>query len=73
MEFLYSHSYIVLGLSFVLIALILIVLVFITAAQSDNQENDNQPVITYNQNGYKSSLSGYQTGKYTKNNTYNGR
>ena len=55
-----------------IIALFIIALVFICGADipQDNQPNE---VIRYNQNGYQSTRTGYNPGKYTKNNTYNGR
>ena len=59
------------GICLILIVLSLISMVFVCGA--DNH-TDNQPeLITYNQNGYHSDRSGYQTGKFSKNNTYNGR
>jgi len=56
----------------IIIALFVIALVFICG--SDNASNNAPPeVITYYHNGYHSDKSGYQTGKFTKNNTYTGR
>jgi len=64
------------GALYVLLGLLVIVIVLIPVLSgSDKSQDDNKPVetIRYNQNGYHSDKSGYQTGKFTKNNTYNGR
>lgn len=56
-----------------LIVLCVIGIVFYVVCSGSNANNDGQDeLITYNQNGYHSDRSGYQSGKFTKNNHYNG-
>lgn len=73
MDIIAANSQIIFGGLLVLIALSVIGMFVFIACQTPNNDNQDQPTITYNQNGYKSSVSGYHTGKFTKNNTYNGR
>lgn len=73
MNYILQHSDVIFGGLLVLIVLAMLLLVFLTAASNNNANNEHVEVIRYSQNGYHSSESGYQMGKFTKNNTYNGR
>jgi hypothetical protein len=71
-EFLYQYAY---PVTLIILAIVILAIFILVALQSSNDNRDEQPIetITYNQNGYYSDKSGYQTGKYAKNNRYNGR
>ncbi len=64
-----------LGAALIVLALMVIAVFLCAVLSGSTPDNNDNPVetIQYNQNGYHSSRSGYQTGKYSKNNAYNGR
>jgi len=67
-----QYSSFIFGGCLIVIFLALIGMVIICGMVNHAADNQNE-VITYNQNGYHSDKSGYHNGKFTKNNTYNGR
>lgn len=58
------------GICLLVIALAIISMILVLG-HTDNTNNEHTDIIKYSQNGYHSTDTGYQTGKFTKNNTYN--